>query len=180
MSYNMKVSIILAVDENNGIGKNNGLPWPKMSADMQRFKALTTGHHIIMGRNTYEALGGLLPNRTHIVVSRNTNYFVPPGVIVQPSLAMALKSAKDRGEEEVFIIGGAKLFKDAVLYADKFYLTRIHGAFEADTTLPAINMEEWDTKEEEKHDQDNRNPYSYTFLTLEKKKPEEPQAAKPA
>jgi dihydrofolate reductase len=176
----MKVSIILAVDENNGIGKDNGLPWPKMSADMKRFKSLTTGHYIIMGRNTYEALGGLLPNRKHIVVSRNTNYFVPPGVSVQPSLAMALKTAKDGGEEEVFIIGGAKLFKEAVLYADKFYLTRIHGSFEADTTLPAINMEEWNTIDEMNYERDDKNPYGYTFITLEKKKPEEPQAAKPA
>jgi dihydrofolate reductase len=164
----MLVSLIFAVDENNAIGKENGLPWPKMSADLKRFKATTLGHHVIMGRKTHESMGGELLGRKNIVVSRAVNYTLPAGIETVASLGDALKYAKDRGEAEAFVIGGAMLFKDAIDFADNFYLTRIHGIFEADTFLPPIDMNVWKITKQEDFEADEKNPYAYSFLKLEK------------
>ena len=162
----MKVSLVFAADEHNAIGKDNDLPWPKMSADMKRFKQLTMGHHVIMGRKTYESMVGDLPGRTLMVVSRSLNYTLPENIIVKESPGDALKYASERGEEEAFIIGGATLFKEAAFEADTFYLTRIHGVFEADTFLPELDMKEWQITEQQDFEADEKNPYPYSFLTL--------------
>jgi dihydrofolate reductase len=164
----MTVSLIFAADENNAIGKDNGLPWPKMSDDLKRFKRLTLGHHVIMGRKTHEAMGGELLGRKNIVVSRSTNYTLPESIVVVESLGDALKHADDDGETEAFVIGGAMLYKEAILVADKFYLTRIHNKFDADTWLPALNMDEWKITEQQDFAADEKNPYPYSFITLEK------------
>jgi dihydrofolate reductase len=164
----MIVSLLFAADENNGIGLNNALPW-HLPADLKWFKQHTMGHHIIMGRNTYESIGRLLPGRTTVVVSRRTNYTVP-GATVHSSLQDALQQAKEVGETEAFVIGGAELFKAAIPVADRFYLTRIHHKFEADTFLPWMNMDEWEIISEEHHDPDEKNAWRYTFLVLERKK----------
>ncbi len=166
----MKVSLVFAADENNAIGKGNGLPWPKMSADMKRFKQLTMGHYVIMGRKTYESMIGDLPGRTLIVVSRSTNYTLPEGNIIKESPGDALKFASNHGEEEAFIIGGATLFKEAAFEADTFYLTRIHHVFDADTFLPEINMKEWQVIEQQDFEADEKNPFPYSFLTLKRLK----------
>jgi len=165
----MKVSLVFAADEHNAIGKDNGLPWPKMSADMKRFKQLTMGHYVIMGRKTYESMVGDLPGRTLMVVSRSTNYLLPEGIIIKESPGDALKYAEEHGEQEAFIIGGATLFKASVFEADTFYLTRIHHVFEADTFLPEINMDEWQITDQQDFEADEKNPFPYSFLTLSRK-----------
>jgi dihydrofolate reductase len=174
----MQISLILAADENNAIGLNNDLPWPKMSADLKRFKSLTLGHHVIMGRKTHESMGGELMGRKNIVVSRSTNYTLPESIEVVESLAEGLKYAADHGETEAFVIGGAMLFKEAVHHADIFYLTRIHNRFDADTWLPALNMDEWEITEQQDFEADEKNPYPYSFLVLKKVKKADHEALK--
>jgi dihydrofolate reductase len=162
----MVVSLLFAMDENNAIGVNNALPW-HLPADLKWFKQHTMGHHIIMGRNTFESIGKLLPGRKTVVISRRPNYMIP-GADVYPSLELAIEKAKEAGETEAFIIGGAELFKSAIPVADRFYLTRIHGTFEADTYLPALNMEEWKVLSEERNEADEKNKWAYTFMVLER------------
>ena len=126
------------------------------------------GHHIIMGRNTYESIGKLLPGRKTVVVSRRPDYIIE-GASTHPSLELALDEAKQAGETEAFIIGGAELFKSAIPVADRFYLTRVHSTFEADTYLPALNMDQWKILSEERHEPDEKNKWPYTFYVLERK-----------
>lgn len=162
----MLVSLLFAMDENNAIGLDNKLPW-HLPADLKWFKETTMGHHIIMGRNTYESIGRLLPGRKTVVISRRPNYMIP-GASTHPSLAMALEEAKEAGETEAFVIGGAELFKSAIAEADRFYLTRIHHVFDADTYLPALNMDEWKIISEERHEANEKNQWPYTFFVLER------------
>jgi dihydrofolate reductase len=162
----MLVSLLFAMDENNAIGLKNRLPW-HLPADLKWFKQHTMGHHIIMGRNTYESIGKLLPGRKTVVISRRPNYMIP-GASTHPSLALALEEVKEAGEIEAFVIGGAELFKSAIPIADRFYLTRIHDSFEADTYLPALNMDEWKTLSEERHEPDEKNKWAYTFYVMER------------
>lgn len=164
----MLVSLLFAMDENNAIGLNNKLPW-HLPADLKWFKEKTMGHHIIMGRNTYESIGKLLPGRKTVVVSRRPDYV--KGASTHPSLELALDDAKQAGETEAFIIGGAELFKSAFPVADRFYLTRIHGTFEADTYLPELDMDEWKVLSEERYEPDEKNKWAYTFYVLERINP---------
>lgn len=163
----MLVSLIFAMDEHNAIGVNNTLPW-HLPADLKKFKQDTMGHHIIMGRKTYESIGRPLPGRTSIVVSRQEDYSAE-GVKVAPALEQALHIARKAGETEAFIIGGAQLFRDAMPLADRFYLTRIHHTFTADTYLPAIDMREWEELERKDFQPDEKNKYPYSFITLKRK-----------
>ena len=135
----MNISIIVAVAENWVIGGNNQLLW-HISEDLKRFKALTSGHSIIMGRKTFESIGRPLPNRKNIVVSRNANLVIDGCVIVN-SLNEALKITKD--ENEVFVVGGGELYFQALPLANKLYLTKVHKDFEGDTIFPTINFDEW-------------------------------------
>ena len=154
------------MDENNAIGKNNQLPW-HLPADLKKFKQITMGHNMIMGRKTWESIGKPLPGRTSIVVSRTAEIDVP-GVVTCKSLKEAIDFAKLEGETEAFIIGGAQLFQDAIPLADRFYLTRIHEKFDADTFLPPINMDEWEILEEEFFPADDKNKYDFTFYVLQR------------
>lgn len=156
----MTISLIVATDENNGIGKNNQLPW-HLPADLKHFKTLTTGHPIIMGRKTFESIGKALPNRTNIVITRQNNY-AAEGAIVVSSLQDAYNLCDD--EMEAFVIGGAQIFEQALTQADILYLTVIHHAFDADTFFPQINQSQWLKAESATHEPDEKNIYSYTFI----------------
>ncbi|MDR2231757.1 MAG: dihydrofolate reductase [Tannerella sp.] len=161
------LSIIVALGEKNEIGCRNRLPW-HLPADLKRFKELTTGHAIVMGRKTYESLpNGALPNRKNIVLSRNPD-FSCPDCRVFSSLPEAL--IKLSGETEVFIIGGSQLFSQALPLVDKLYLTRIHSEFpEADTFFPEIDESGWIKCSEIAHSVDEKNCYSFTFYEYKKK-----------
>src|SRR5690349_14530681 len=120
----MIVSIIAAMDEARGIGINNSLPW-RLSSDLKRFKSLTMGHHIVVGRHTFESIGKPLPGR-HTIILTNRRSFSAAGCLVADSLEAALDIAKQRGETEVFVCGGARVFQEALPTADRFYLTIVH------------------------------------------------------
>ncbi len=152
-----QLSIIVAVANNNVIGINNTLPW-HLPEDLKRFKALTMGHHIIMGRKTYESLGRLLPGRTTIIVTRNKHYHVE-GAHVVNSLEAALEvSNKD---DEAFLIGGAALYKIGLALADKLYLTEVHEEFEGDAILPSFDLAQWQEISREYHEAANGLAFSY-------------------
>ena len=159
------VTIIVAAAENNAIGKDNKLIW-HLRDDLQRFKTLTSGHHIIMGRKTFESFKKPLPNRTHIVISRQDDYKVPDGVIVVNSLESALKIAKK--DPQSFIIGGGEIYKQAMAVTNKIELTRVHQSFEADTFFPEIDTDIWKETENIFHKKDEQNDYEFSFLTYER------------
>ncbi len=158
----MIISIIVAVAENNAIGYDNHLLW-HISEDLKRFKSLTTGHHIIMGRKTYESVGKPLPGRINIVISRQANYNVE-GCLVAKSLEEALELAKL--DSEVFIIGGGEIYKQSLQIADKVYLTRVHAGFAGDTFFPELNLSEWSTECITKGKPANDDGLGYTFINL--------------
>ncbi|MCL5019058.1 MAG: dihydrofolate reductase [Patescibacteria group bacterium] len=130
----MKISIIAAMDEKRGIGKNGQIPW-HISEDLQRVKKLTTGHTIVMGRKTFESIGHPLPNRKNIIVTHNLSYN-SMGCEVAISLHDAIEFAKAAGETECFIFGGGDIFAQAIMFADELYLTIVKGDFGADTFFP--------------------------------------------
>ena len=159
------LSIIVALSENNVVGRENKLPW-KLSADLKRLKALTMGHHIIMGRKTWESLGRPLPGRINVVITSDKNYMAEGGVVVH-SLVEALEMSS--GDNEVFIFGGGKIFKDSLHLVDKIYMTRVHAAIDGDTFFPELRMSEWKEIEREKFKADEKNQFDYSFVTLERK-----------
>lgn len=162
----MILSIIAAIGTNNALGNNNQLLW-HMPADMQFFKRTTTGHTVIMGRKTFESFPkGALPNRRNIVVTRDPNYS-KPNIEVVHSIEEALGLLKNSPSQEVFVIGGGELYKEALPWADKLYITHIDDAPEADTFFPAIGSE-WQKVSEETHSADEKNPHNYTFTTYQK------------
>lgn len=156
----MTISLVVAADEKNGIGKNNQLPW-HLPADLKHFKTLTTGHPIIMGRKTFESIGKALPNRRNIVISRQSTYLAE-GVEVVSSLPDAFYLCKD--DNEAFVIGGAQIFEQALPLASILYLTVIHHQFDADTFFPKIDMANWIKAESSSHEPDEKNIYSYSFI----------------
>jgi dihydrofolate reductase len=162
----MKISIIVAVGKNNEIGKGNELLC-RLPADLKHFKEITSGHPVVMGRKTFDSLPkGPLPNRRNIVVSRNPDLKIE-GAEVCPSLDHALVKLRD--EEEIFIIGGAQIYKQALPVADTLYLTKIHAGFpEADVFFPTINFREWRETNRGSFPVDEKNPYSFTFLEYER------------
>ncbi|RYD70989.1 MAG: dihydrofolate reductase, partial [Sphingobacteriales bacterium] len=127
------------------------------------------GHHMLMGRKTWESIGKALPGRTSVVITRTAEIDVPD-VVVKRSLKEAIDFAKLACEKEAFVIGGAQLFQDAIPLADRFYLTRIHHVFDADTFLPPINMDKWIILEKEYFPADEKNLYPFTFYILERNK----------
>lgn len=158
------ISIIVAVAENWVIGGNNQLLW-HISEDLKRFKSLTSGHSIIMGRKTFESIGRPLPNRKNIVVSRNANLVID-GCIIVNSLNEALEITE--GEDEVFVVGGGELYRQALPLAKKMYLTKVHKTFEGDTTFPSINFNEWNLVLEQKGNP-TADGLGYTFLDYVRK-----------
>lgn len=155
------ISIIAAVAKNGIIGDKNNLPW-YLPEDLKRFKELTTGKTVIMGRKTFESifarLGKALPNRTNIVITRNKEYKVPEGVVVQSSLEDALRSY---GGTDVFIIGGGEIYRQAITLADRLYITHVDKEVAGDVSFPVIDSKNWRRAGEEKHD-------GYSFAVYEK------------
>ena len=168
----MILSIIVAAAENNVIGKDNRLIW-RLPADMKFFKEKTSGHVIITGRKNYESIPEKfrpLPDRKNIVVTRQKNYHAP-GAVVVSSIEDALEYvSKNHGTEEVFIIGGAEIYRQTVSACDKIYLTRIHHTFEGDAFFPEINEKEWNLTLSEEFSADEKNIYDFTIQTWLKKR----------
>jgi len=155
----MILSLIAAVDKNLGIGIKNRLLW-HLPADLKYFKKTTSGHTVIMGRKTYESIGKALPNRRNIVLSKNKD-FVAEGCEVMEDLFTALKTCKKN--EEVFVIGGAMIYRQAIQAADKLYITRVESSSEADSFFPEFNLSTWKLAHLEKHKADEKNAFNYSF-----------------
>ncbi len=168
-----QLSIIVAVANHNVIGISNTLPW-HLPEDLKRFKALTMGHHIIMGRKTYESLGRLLPGRTTIIVTRNQNYFVE-GAMVVNSLKAALKASGE--DDEAFLIGGAELYQIGLSIAEKLYVTEIHADFEGDAFLPQFELDQWQEVARERHQAENGLAFSY--VTYQRASADKPSGCSP-
>lgn len=162
----MRTSLIVAVAANGAIGREGDLPW-RLPADLRHFKRLTMGHHLIIGRRTWESVGVVLPGRTMVVVTRDRDYRPGvEGVLVAHSLCEALRLAE--GDDEPFVAGGAGLYREALEIVDRMYLTRIHGEFKADTFFPDFERSQWVVVAEERHEPDEKNVYSYSFLTFDR------------
>ena len=159
------ITIIAAAAENNALGKDNQLVW-HLPDDFKRFKQLTSGHYIIMGRKTFESFPKPLPNRTHVIVSRQKNY-QPEGCFVVGSMEEAISICPK--DEEIFIIGGGEIYQQSLVFSDKIELTRVHETVEADTFFPTINPEEWELRFEEFHKKDDKHNFDFTFQTFVKK-----------
>lgn len=158
-----ELTIIVAASEDNAIGKDNDLIW-HLSDDLKRFKSLTNGHHIIMGRKTFESFPKPLPNRTHIVITRQHDYKAPEGVIIVNSIEDALDAA--RQDKQPFIIGGGEIYKQAMSVADRLEITRVHSYFDnADTFFPAIDKSIWQEVSRTSHDADDKHKYAFSFIT---------------
>ena len=160
------VTIIAAVGRNRALGKNNDLIW-HLPADLRRFKSLTRGHHVIMGRKTFESLGKPLPKRTNIIVSRNRDYEAP-GCVVVSSLEEALKEAQS--DPNPYILGGAEIYKQALPISDLMDLTWVHEDFEADAFFPEFDDNEWEVTGREDFRRDEENSYDYSFVQYKKRK----------
>lgn len=161
----MNISAVVVIDQKNGIGKDNQL-LVHFPADLKRFKAITTGHSIIMGRKTFESMGRVLPNRRNIVISRQKDLSFP-GAQVAHSLDAAIDLCAS--EEQIFIIGGSEIFNQAFNKINTIYLTQIHKSFEADTFFPEISPSEWTTVDRTDFEPDEKAPFSYSFSTLKKR-----------
>ena len=165
----MTISIIAAVASNNVIGRANQLPW-YMPADLKWFKKQTMGHHLLMGRKTFESTGRPLPGRITVVITRNPNY-APEGVAIARSLDEAIGKAQAAGDPEIFIAGGAEIFAQGLHRADRMYITRIHAEPEGDTFFPEFDdVNEWKLVDSEHCEADEKNPFPYSFLTYERQK----------
>ena len=159
----MRLSAIVAAAANRVIGAGNQLPW-RLSADLARFKRLTMGHTLVMGRKTFESIGRPLPGRAFIVVTRQRDY-APQGVMVAHSVDAALEMARARGDDEVFIAGGADLYAQTMDRWNRLYLTRIAREFPGDTYFPAVDLSGWRLIEEEQHPEAE---LPFAFLTYER------------
>jgi dihydrofolate reductase len=160
------LSILVAVAENGVIGREGRLPW-HLPDDLRRFKRLTTGHAIVMGRRTCESIGRALPGRRSIVLSRDPRFTPSPGIEVARSLDAAIAACV--GEEEVFVIGGESLFREALPRADRVYLTRVHGRLAGDVLFPDFDETAWDCVERDEHAADERHEHPFTFLTYRRR-----------
>ncbi len=163
----MRLAIIAAVADNRVIGRDGGLPW-RLPADLKRFKALTLGHHLLMGRRTYETdVGGPLPGRTVVVISRGSPE-LPAGVRLAASLDEAVEIARAAGDPEPFVAGGAEIYRQALPRVDRLYLTRVHARPEGDTRFPPYDEAEWREVSRDEQPADDANPYAQTFLVYDR------------
>jgi dihydrofolate reductase len=160
MSQKTTLAMIVAAAENDVIGNNEDLPW-RLSADLKRFKALTMGHHIIMGRKTFDSIGRLLPGRTTVIVTRNAD-FKFEGAKIAHSVDAAIHAC--RADQVAFLTGGAEIYRQALPQVDELYLTRVHAKVEGDTTLPDIDWDQWELVSEERHAADEKNEHAFSFL----------------
>ncbi|HPW97402.1 MAG TPA: dihydrofolate reductase [Flavobacterium sp.] len=159
------ITLIAAIGENNELGKDNQLIW-HLPDDFKRFKAITSGHFIIMGRKTFESFPKPLPNRTHVIVTRQKNY-APKDCIIVNSIKDGIAACPI--DEAIYIIGGGEIYNQSINLADKLELTRVHHTFEADTYFPKLNMDLWQLEFEEFHPKDNKHNFDFTFLTYSRK-----------
>lgn len=159
------ITLIAAAGQNNALGKDNQLVW-HLPDDFKRFKKLTTGHHIIMGRKTFETFPRPLPNRIHIVLTRQKDYKVQ-GAIVVNSIEEAFAQVKN--DPQPFVIGGGEIYKLALDKADKIELTRVHADFEADAFFPELDLDKWILKDSVRHEKDEKHDHAFTYLTYERK-----------
>lgn len=169
----MKLAIIAAMSKFRVIGNHNDLPW-HLSADLKYFKKVTMGKPIIMGRKTYESIGRILPGRQNIVVTRNVDYHISDKIPKSASLNIVYNlsdalTSVEGSAEEVMLIGGSTLFKEALPKSDVLYLTYIHAEFPGDTFFPDIKDSEWKEVWREEHKADDKNPCDYSFVRLERK-----------
>ncbi len=161
------LKILVAFDENRVIGKNNALIW-HLPADLKRFKALTTGHVIIMGRKTFESIGRPLPNRTTVVISRQQDLKIE-GVILAHSVEEAILKAKSISRDDIFIVGGAEIYQLSLPLADQILVTQLHDIFEGDAFFPEISPAIWEVTEQERGVTDEQNAYQFSYITYARK-----------
>lgn len=161
-----RLIVIAAAAENNALGKDNDLVW-HLPDDFKRFKSITSGHKIIMGRKTLESFPKPLPNREHIAITRDTDYVPKFPCTIVHSLDEAIALVKDG--ETAFIIGGGEIYKQSMAIATDIELTRVHGTFEADAFFPEIDKNKWELVNEEYHPKDERHDYAFTYLTYRRK-----------
>lgn len=159
------IIIIAAVSENNALGKNNDLLW-HLPNDFKRFKEITSGHHIIMGRKTFESFPKPLPNRTHVIITRQKN-FKHEGCIVVEDLKKAIAACPN--DKDLYIIGGGEIYKQTISFADQLDITRVHHIFEADVFFPDIDPEIWELTSETFQSKDERHLFDYSFQTFVRK-----------
>jgi dihydrofolate reductase len=160
-----RISLIVAMAKNRVIGVNNTLPW-HLPADLKHFKSLTMGHHIVMGRKTYESIGKPLPGRTSVVVTRNTGYSAT-GVITVNSLEAAIAACTN--DDEIFVIGGAELYRQAIQLADRIYLTEIEADISGDAHFTEFDSSFWQESGRESHVADEKNLHPYHFVVYDRK-----------
>lgn len=161
----MKLAIIVAMSKNRVIGRGGELPW-RLSADLQRFKRLTMGHPIIMGRKTYESIGRALPGRTSVVITRQADYSAE-GVLIAASLPEALQRCGDAAE--AFVIGGGEIYSQALPLADRLYVTTVEADVEGDTFFPQWDTRQWQLVEETSHQADAKNSFGMKFQVFDRK-----------
>lgn len=160
----MNITLIAAMAENRVIGKDNQLIW-QFPNDLKHFKTLTSGHHVIMGRKTFESVGRPLPNRTNIIITRQADY-TAKGCLIAHSIEEAIAMVKD--DEQPFIVGGAEIYKQALDFADSIELTIIHGEYEGDSYFPDFDTDRWKLARGEKKEADAKHIHPYEFLTYKK------------
>jgi dihydrofolate reductase len=160
-----RASLIVAMTRSGVIGRGGTLPW-KLPADLARFKSLTMGHHLLMGRKTFESLGRVLPGRTSVVITRQRDYQPPPGVLVASSLDTALEIAA--ADPEPFVIGGGEIFREALPRARRIHVTWVEADVAGDTFFPPWDPADWSLRESTPHAADHRNEYPTTFAVYER------------
>lgn len=163
----MQIILIAAVAKNQVIGKDNQLIW-KLSADLKRFKNLTSGHYILMGRKTFESLGKPLPNRTHLIVSRDSAFQAPEGHYSFQSIVEAIIFCNKIGVEKLFIIGGGQIYRETIRLCDQLEITEVNAMLDGDTFFPEIDSAIWEEVEREEFAADEKNEFPYAFVTYKK------------
>lgn len=165
----MKITLIVAKAKNNVIGKDNQLIW-KLSADLKRFKNLTSGHFILMGRKTFDSLGRPLPNRTHLIITRNPDFQAPEGHYAFSSVEDAIIFANKISVDELFIIGGGQIYRETINLCDELEITEVDAEPEGDAFFPIIDSAIWEEGAREEFKADEKNEYDYAFVTYHRKK----------
>ncbi|PHS17697.1 MAG: diacylglycerol kinase [Blastopirellula sp.] len=161
----MKISLIVAQSENRVIGRNGDMPW-RLSSDLKRFKSITMGHHIVMGRKTYESIGRLLPGRTTVIITRQPDYQVE-GAVIADSLDSAIEQAA--GDDELFIVGGGQIYASSLAQANKIYQTRVHTEInDGDTFFPEVDWTQWNKVHAEEIAADEKNDFETTYEVWER------------
>lgn len=161
----MRISLVVAMDENGLIGADGGMPW-HLPNDLRHFKHTTLGKPVLMGRRTHESIGRPLPKRDNIILTRDADYQAP-GCRIVPSVAEAVDSVKNQAAE-LMVIGGAQVYTLALEQAHHLYITRIHEVFEGDTWFPAYDPQDWNQISCERHTADENNPHDHSFIELQR------------